>query len=139
MYTGKAPVPDPYLVRRLDHPLLGDVYLATLFASGAVFALAQWGLLMGLLCGIVLGLPAIALTSFVHRRLARDDPRGLRSRLLACLALALVLAALTTAWIGPAGLGVGAALFTATAARTWLRDRSVFKDRQQSEAIAPPP
>lgn len=132
-------MPDPYLVRRLDHPLLGDVYLATMLASGASFALAQWGLLMGLLCGLVLGLPAIALTSFVHRRLAHHDPRGLRSRLLACLALALVLAALTTAWIGPAGLGIGAAVFAATAARTWLRDRSVFKDRPSPAAIAPPP
>lgn len=128
---------DPYLVRRLDHPLLGDVYLATLFASGAVFALAQWGLLMGLLCGIVLGLPAIALTSFVHRYLGHHDPRGLRSRLLACLALALVFTTLTTLWIGPAGLGVGVALFAATATRTWLRDRSVFKDRPATPALPP--
>ncbi|MBL8971801.1 MAG: hypothetical protein JNK56_14510, partial [Myxococcales bacterium] len=37
---GRIPVRDPYLVRRLDHPQLGDVYLATLFASGAAFALA---------------------------------------------------------------------------------------------------
>lgn len=126
---GHIPVRDPYLVRRLDHPQLGDVYLATLFASGAAFALAGWGLLMGMLCGVVLGVPALALTALVQRRLAPGDPRGLRSRLLASLAPGLVVAGLTAAWVGLPGLLVGAALSAVTGARTYLRDRSVRKDR----------
>ncbi len=119
---------DPYLVRRLDHPLLGDAYLATLAASGALFALADWGFLMGLLCGVALGVPAISLTAAVHRLLARHDPRGHRSRLLACLALASVVAGLGLVWVGPAALPVGPAVLAFTAIRTVLRDRHVLTD-----------
>lgn len=119
---------DPYLVRRLDHPLLGDTYLATIFATGALFALADWGFLMGLLCGVALGVPAISLTAAVHRLLARHDPRGRRSRLLACLTPASVVAGLGLVWVGPAALPVGAALLAFTAIRTVLRDRHVFTD-----------
>lgn len=132
MYTSDTPVRDPYLVRRLDHPLLGDAYLATLLASGAAFAVAGWGFLMGLLCGIALGIPAIALCSFVLRRLARHDPRGLRSRLLTCLALGSVIATLTALWVGLPGLLIGVALSAITGARAFIRDRSVFKARSLS-------
>ncbi|MBK7825868.1 hypothetical protein [Nannocystis sp.] len=144
VYTSDTPVRDPYLVRRLDHPLLGDAYLATLLASGAAFAVAGWGLLMGLLCGIALGVPAIALCAFVLHRLARHDPRGLRSRLLTCLTLGSVVATVTVLWVGLPGLLIGAALAALTGARALIRDRSVFKDRplagpDDAPAIAPRP
>lgn len=130
---------DPYLVRRLDHPLLGDVYLATIAASGVAFALADWGFLMGLLCGVALGIPAIFLTALASRLLASPDthgPHGHRSRLLACLVLAATIAALTTAWVGLPGLLIGAAVFAVTAGRAQRRDRRVPKDRSLPD---PPP
>lgn len=129
---------DPYLVRRLDHPLLGDAYLAAIAASGATFALLGWGLLMGLLCGIALGVPAIFLTTTVHRALARHDPRGHRSRLLACLALALVVAAVASVSLDLTGLLIGLAVFLVLAGRVQLRERAVARDRQLSPATTGP-
>ena len=117
------------LAKRLDHPLFGDAYLATIFATGAVFALADWGFLLGLLCGLVVGVPAIFVMAVATTLFAGDDPHSRRVRPLACLALALVVAELARQLVGLPGLAVGLGLFAFTGARAFIRDRHVLKDR----------
>lgn len=93
------------LEKRLDHPLFSDAYLTGLAASVAIFFMAGWGLVWGLLLGLVGGVACVFVVAVACGLMAGDDPVGLRGRLLGSASYALLLG-----WLGWTSAGVGGLL-----------------------------
>lgn len=118
---------DKALAKRLDDPMFGDAYVTSLVATVAVALLSDWGLLVSLATGAVLGVAAVFLIAVAIAVCTGGNDRSLVGRVLACAVFGVVVGEVGRQIVGWPGVLLGGLAFAYTGVRAAWRHGHVLE------------